>query len=1225
MSCRPLLIACVAIAALTGTVHANTHTFLQDYGLPTVTDAFTANGTHSVAMTLTITAMPAGSATVASVPQNARIRSINGISVETTGRIVNGQPRNLTNAIESVRNSTNGIITLSFTPNGAAANAVPTRVRLVNLSVARPAIQTLGLKFADTTQTNLSVAAPTGNALAAALRAGDTITAVGGITVGSQDSFFHHAYLALSSTQQVSLTITPSGGTAPLSITVSAVPAAVTTASAIQNSRGVTDGTGPPVDYPLYLHENNVSPDVIESPLARELKAEVISARVELYYFRDAHRAAQIVNRRVRSFNRAAVTAAEKAAELARGINLDAEDALQQKQSEAQRQADILMQLERTLADLVSQYRQALAANSPTASQAESLKQAIEDLLPNISRQRQTVAAAEAEVLTAEQNETRTARNRFQAEVSAGAIDPDTYVPGNPNSWDPVAQVSISVIGEGVLFLRGPRQGVLEVRRMLDEIDHPVGQVKIGVMTIQLNGESGFQMDNIVSRIEGNLSLGRFLTYVTGQLLARSVSETARQIAFETRHHAVQSHTLTPVAPFADRLETELKQLNAARLQPWAPGRNNQQIDEARTRWKAYQQAFFGGDFLWSLYELDPDTPLLDPLNKIVALNSSDTLTLAEALIYAGLARDSVREQILMRFRNYLMNELPRKEFEWVRTTDAHKWYDVRWWGDGEGAMKSVFKNACRNYNFAATTAFFQREAPRIAGTDITGNDELNPFQRQLIRLVQLLTLRDALQMQLDSLIQKRTLAERTGKLKNKTHAIQRLEAQLDLHQIELESQLVEAMDSLRGTKAAIDNLLKRAMVAMEDDVYAQFYNPALERIRKASQSFDVELGVVERTTILTNNRAFAKVDPQSTYEFDLPKRDILLAEALKSAYALHQDIGPLLRDPTFQQLGSKFTTTGNVVQNVLPGLSSETDQQSLILGQNLSGPQFNSELEKLIPNPAIYRFQNGTGYEIRPVIQPDGQSVVFDFNYMYTTDLLQPTNSGQKGLGRVKRHFINTEVQLGNLEWREISRYEIALKAARNSQGVPLLQDIPLAGALFRPLPSDGASIQKNIIVGQSTIYPTIQDLLGLRPAELAHDSLQHIVDLRNRAQRSNALQTDELTGKLNSLLGINDCQPTTPACPKGRIDDSEKIPTPINVHGDQCPCPDCQRRRAARQIIPMQVPAAEQLPLPGDSIVVPATGRQASSVIEQTGFRKPAGSAPRRVTPPRPLSMPR
>ena len=1213
MSLKHNLLASLAVLSAVSSATAADQSFLADYGIATVTDAVTAaSGTTPASMSVTVSGTPTGSAKIANIADKAVITSINGVNVQAPGPVNNGIPQNLSNAAASVTNDPDGIITVSFLPATPTPGTLPQRVTLVNLSKAKAAISELGISFSN--PATLVLAAPTGNATVAGLRSGDKVTQVGGTDVENENQFDQYAYLALSTSQSVTLTINASNAMPAklLSVTVNQATPAAAPATSPASIKGINNATGPPVDYPPYLDANEVSRAVIKSPLGEDLTAQVVSARVELYYFRDAARAAQIVNRRVQSDNRAAVTAAEQVAETARGANLDAEDFLERKQSEAQREADLLLQMERTLAETVSKYRQALSKDPQVESETNSLKSAIETLLPNISQQRQKVTAAEAEVLTAEQNETRTARTRFQAEVSAGTTDPDTYVPGNPNSWDPVAQVSISVIGEGVLFLRGPRQGVIEIRKMLDEIDHPVGQVKIGVMTVQLNGESNFRMDNTVRQVEGNLGLGRFLTYVTGQLFARSVSETARDIAFQTKGAVNVPSAFA--APFSDVLGRNLKHLNGHS--------SDLSGDAANRRRMAYLQAFFGDDFLWALYETDPNTPLLDPLNKIVSLNSTDTLTLAEGLIYTGLAKDSVKAQIMARFQNYLMTELPEREFEWIRTTGAHKWYDVRWWGDGTGAMKSVYKNAFRNYKFGATTSFFQRQS--------SGNDELNPLQRQLIRLVQLITICHSLEAQHDSLVQKRMLAERTGKFEQ-SNSHTRLRAQLDMHLAELESQIVEAMDSLRGAKAAIENLLKRAMIAMEDDIYAQFYNPALDRIRKASQSFDVELGVVERTTILTNNREFAKVEPQSTYEFDLPKRDILLTEALKSAYALQQDIGPLLQDPSFQTLAKKFTSSGNVVQNVLPGLSSQTDQQSLILGQNLNGPQFNSELEKLIPDPAIYRFQNGTGYEVRPVIQPDGQSVVFDFNYMYTTDLLEPTNSGQKGLGRVKRHFIDTEVQLGNLEWREISRYEIGLKAARNGQGVPLLQDIPIAGAFFRPLPSDGASIQKNIIVGQSTIYPTIQDLLGLRPTELSQPNLQQILSLRNRAKVTSANMTEELTTSLNDLIGVKECSLDDPACPPGQFQfegpDHQLVPEVKPTSKEPCQCPNCLQKRADLESdLPLQVPAVEhpeELEVPENvPTIVPAAGRTELPVIEQTGFRKPVGSAPRRVTAPRPLS---
>jgi hypothetical protein len=132
-----------------------------------------------------------------------------------------------------------------------------------------------------------------------------------------------------------------------------------------------------------------------------------------------------------------------------------------------------------------------------------------------------------------------------------------------------------------------------------------------------------------------------------------------------------------------------------------------------------------------------------------------------------------------------------------------------------------------------------------------------------------------------------------------------------------------------------------------------------------------------------------------------------------------------------------------------------------------------------------------------------------------------------EKHLGRIRRHFINTQVQTSSFELRELSRYQVALKAARTSQGVPLLQDIPGVGLLFRPLPSDESSIQQNIILAQSVVYPTLFDLMGLRWApsivDLNHVSVrdsEHVV--RGRRQVVNDSIFDITTRTVDDILGL-------------------------------------------------------------------------------------------------------
>jgi hypothetical protein len=116
----------------------------------------------------------------------------------------------------------------------------------------------------------------------------------------------------------------------------------------------------------------------------------------------------------------------------------------------------------------------------------------------------------------------------------------------------------------------------------------------------------------------------------------------------------------------------------------------------------------------------------------------------------------------------------------------------------------------------------------------------------------------------------------------------------------------------------------------------------------------------------------------------------------------------------------------------------------------------------------------------------------------MYTFDVREPVRADEKHLGRVRRHFIDTDVQLSNYELRHVGKYEVALKVARTGKGVALLQDIPGVGVLFRPLPSAGSSLQQNHVYNHCVIFPTLYELMGLRfaPAVADLDPLKLIND---------------------------------------------------------------------------------------------------------------------------------
>jgi hypothetical protein len=1032
----------------------------------------------------------------------------------------------------------------------------------------------------------------------------------------------------------------------------------------------------------------------------------------------------------------------------------------------------------------------------------------VEQLETELREDRNRMRVAQREVQVAETREKRAAEDGFRADVAAAKEDPDTYVAGNVRSIDPVTQVSISVIGEGLIHLRGPMRGIDKIRTMINQIDSPVGQVKVGIFTVQINGEHGDRMERVAGDIEGNIDLSRFLTNYSLNLIRRSIQEVSSNIIAQ-----VDAHMIGPQMPDGFH--------------------GHHQSDRDRR----YVYAFFGRDFADELYEMDSE--FLRTENKLLSLHSMDTVSQSQATFILALAKNDVRQAILNRFRELVQIELPEAEWDFRLAADlaTKRKPALKILPKKLNSGESVMHSASLRYKFRNFLSFFEAE--------VGPSDAMTPLQREFIRLAQIFKSTMLAEMELKqriverALIQQRTgeheeadahiaaarnravksqleravqlrqeyaaevatlidkqlfdnvnaklemiaelrdfinkqglttfirlagesdffcrvddakvmripiagsgitydliidkasllkedgdkttfddidkqsradagltseersapndtkttnrvcsnldhviitinpntdetradwerkftmvrshvqkmsvlfadikfqdvdhqrrvteerkyvnylrkfselaehereindalllgnvtksikilseyllisevLADAANQLANDTleltaavldphsksravrQQVQALrqavlsrvsgglaiqasgafakigESVAKLHRLELETisqqhleresrvaldhrklldylidekreKLIELREGTRSHIAQVDNYLKRLAIALEDDFKVQFYDPAFRGIREASYSYDVNLGQVERTTILTNNRALAIVRPQATMEFDLPKRAPVIVEAMNGARAMMQDYGNLLQDPTFiaaTGMLSGSPIAGNpqsrlgtpAVRNVVPGM--ESDSMNEIVAES-GGPdrQLGGAIQALVPEPAIYKFETGTGFQIRPVIQPDGHSVIYNFNYMYTTNVREPVDADEKHLGRIKRHFIDTEVQTSSFELREISRYQVALKASRTSRGVPLLEDVPGLGVLFRPLPSDESSLQQNIILGHTTVYPTLFDLMGLRwsrhVADLDHMGLrdaEHVIRGRNR-----------------------------------------------------------------------------------------------------------------------------
>jgi hypothetical protein len=141
-------------------------------------------------------------------------------------------------------------------------------------------------------------------------------------------------------------------------------------------------------------------------------------------------------------------------------------------------------------------------------------------------------------------------------------------------------------------------------------------------------------------------------------------------------------------------------------------------------------------------------------------------------------------------------------------------------------------------------------------------------------------------------------------------------------------------------------------------------------------------------------------------------------------------------------------------------------------------------------PQPEIVALTTGNKFEVTPIFDPSGQALRFKFDFVGSSKVQEPNGSTNPQFPRIERHTVNTEIQLSNLETREISRFETNSRLGRPTQysgGFPVLKDIPyvrpwvpLVGWFVRKGGTNGAA-QQSVIFGQTTIYPTIGTMIDL------------------------------------------------------------------------------------------------------------------------------------------------
>jgi hypothetical protein len=136
-----------------------------------------------------------------------------------------------------------------------------------------------------------------------------------------------------------------------------------------------------------------------------------------------------------------------------------------------------------------------------------------------------------------------------------------------------------------------------------------------------------------------------------------------------------------------------------------------------------------------------------------------------------------------------------------------------------------------------------------------------------------------------------------------------------------------------------------------------------------------------------------------------------------------------------------------------------------------------------------VYSINSGSTFQITPVFDPSGQALKFRFDYSAITRLQEPDGSVNPQVPRAERHTLDTEVQLSNFELRELSRFESNSRIGvpdKRYGGLPLVREIslfkniPLLGYFVRQHGSKAVR-QQSLILAQTSVYPTVADLVGV------------------------------------------------------------------------------------------------------------------------------------------------
>ena len=692
---------------------------------------------------------------------------------------------------------------------------------------------------------------------------------------------------------------------------------------------------------------------------------------------------------------------------------------------------------------------------------------------------------------------------------SAPAGSPPPSSPGPFLDTDPLSRVLLFAFPDSrTIFVRGAQDDIDLVRLIIKEFDRPQGQAVMTLRTIEINSDG--------SKDSGKRALG-FLRRMDSDLID---AQTKIEGALARLRNIINNQVDAVVMANVDELDAKIaRSRNSKEQKAYIYQKTELPLNQTIT--------FYDPEVLKALgwrEEFRRETVDTNFLNAVIPA-PSQTTTLAQALIVLTLASPENRKAIVdqltdphfaslrrflgadgrgaevLGFQSKLIDALRFNGIEHVlELAEAKVRLRVQLDQEMIPATKDLDEAADKLTNLQSTSMDLGAELRKI--NERLKNPQINPQERSTLSNRQSQIRLQAFQLigEIEGARQVRDDARKVVEDIETT----RFRVNLDLTAIVswlqgsttlvppelLIKQIRQAIDTdstatllqratglrrsarfrfSQANESAVNLTFRRYIEQVNRDLTETFVKPTFRNLNEKLLQEHLGVGIIQETSILASNRLVARVDPRGSAQLAVGEEK----NVLEAAIQLTNLFGLAGKGLVSGAAGNPVALAGS------GGTSSILSSAQSVLGALDQLPRGAA--------PAVYGISTGNLFQVTPVIDPSGQALRFQFDFVAATQIREPNDTIDPMLPRIERHSVNTEVQLADQEIRLISQFQANSRlgiASRKSGGFPILKDIPGVSEVplvgwFVKRGGRAAQTQDSFIFCQTNMYPTLSEVI--------------------------------------------------------------------------------------------------------------------------------------------------